>query len=789
MTELELKTRNLKRVYEDDIVKIFKKLPRDLDTFYDVILKNVEEDLRTELEQVLKWLLYVGRPLFVEEVVEACAITIGQKREPPSVNTYRRQASDILDNLPGLVKLDPPYLDEDGSDPPPGLHVLTFAHFSVQEYLFPMRDVQRPAGLCRFTNAFQDHQDIARSCLAYVHHCCMQTHDGTSTYPLKSYCWNFWAMHMKGIADEREAQARLTPESLHLHNSVTSSVLYDENSDIVAADWATFNQCASCFSVAAYSQIVEALQNFEFPSDGKTPKGDSPSIESPLSVASALKMEHQLQMTNSSFRALRLLILQPSSDKDASVKCNMCMDFLENHPQYSSLSYVWGNQDNPRVIYVNGQAHWILASVCSALLQLRLADRPRVLWIDSICIDQFNLEEKVSQVSFMEHIFENAQNVIAWLAENPPANSGLAMDSLNRIIRLVDEADWITLSAVGRLLQEKYWSRIWIIQELAFAQTVIVCYGTYTSSMDNWGSIDEALERLLTETGTGTIVGASIKDFRSWSAVAAVQNIRRVRNSTGGRYTLPELLYVTRSHMTYDLRDKLFGLSALLRESERNSPLLAVDYNRSLGQVCLALTVYLVQEYQCLYALSNADIESQVSWVIDLRNIKTPLVGGDPGLEIYNAGGQRSKESLPIQVETDYRTLRAYGVAVGFVSEIFGTSGLSEDVMDAELETELWRKFAKDRCKLELNDAGSALDFDRNSLLSLANWSGVFEFATSTSSSHYRPYIGMAPKRIQEGDLIVVLFGGKDAFVLREWHLAVPGPKDGNKLYKLIGEW
>jgi hypothetical protein len=313
--------------------------------------------------------------------------------------------------------------------------------------------------------------------------------------------------------------------------------------------------------------------------------------------------------------------------------------------------------------------------------------------------------------------------------------------------------------------------------------------------MDNWGSIDEVLESLLRDPGVRMSVGlvGPIREefFSSWRAVATLQNIRRRHTSTDGRYTLPELLYMTRSHNTVDSRDKLFGLSVLLSESERDNSLLAVDYQKSLSEVCETLTAYLVQEYQCLYALSNADFNSKVSWVIDLRNIKTPLIGGDLELEIYNAGGQRSKESLPIRVETDSMTLRAHGVVVGFVSEIeiFDSTGLSEHVMDGELEIQLWRKFAKDRPELKSNDAGSSLDFARPSLLSLNGWSWVSEFATSTSSSHCRAYIGIAPDRIQNGDLIVVIFGGKDAFVLREWHVAVPRPKDGNKLYKLISEW
>ena len=49
------------------------------------------------------------------------------------------------------------------------------------------------------------------------------------------------------------------------------------------------------------------------------------------------------------------------------------------------------------------------------LLQLRHEKKDRLLWIDLICIDQGNIDEKAIQVERMKDIFGEAQTIIASL--------------------------------------------------------------------------------------------------------------------------------------------------------------------------------------------------------------------------------------------------------------------------------------------------------------------------------------------------------------------------------------
>jgi len=67
-----------------------------------------------------------------------------------------------------------------------------------------------------------------------------------------------------------------------------------------------------------------------------------------------------------------------------------------------------------------------------ALPYLRLQDQPRVFWIDAICVNQSNLEERAQQVQRMAVLFKSATRVIFWIGEASD-DSELVLDLLMKI--------------------------------------------------------------------------------------------------------------------------------------------------------------------------------------------------------------------------------------------------------------------------------------------------------------------------------------------------------------------
>lgn len=98
--------------------------------------------------------------------------------------------------------------------------------------------------------------------------------------------------------------------------------------------------------------------------------------------------------------------------------------------RYDALSYCWGShssQDAPSLeLSIEGMgerrtiAFAITQNLHSALRQLRLEHRTRTLWIDYICINQIDIEERGQQVALMGEIFEAVGSVCIWLGDSSP---------------------------------------------------------------------------------------------------------------------------------------------------------------------------------------------------------------------------------------------------------------------------------------------------------------------------------------------------------------------------------
>jgi hypothetical protein len=113
---------------------------------------------------------------------------------------------------------------------------------------------------------------------------------------------------------------------------------------------------------------------------------------------------------------IRLLYLQPKTDGDI-IKCTLKHARLSEKPKYEALSYVWGPKDtqNERSFVIDDARFSVRENLWIALQHLRLESESRVLWIDAICINQEETQERNHQVSQMGNIFKLAFRVVVWL--------------------------------------------------------------------------------------------------------------------------------------------------------------------------------------------------------------------------------------------------------------------------------------------------------------------------------------------------------------------------------------
>lgn len=120
----------------------------------------------------------------------------------------------------------------------------------------------------------------------------------------------------------------------------------------------------------------------------------------------------------------------------------------------------------------------ITRNLHAALLQLRDPIFERTLWIDAVCINQKDDEERSLQVAAMATIYGLASRVVAWLGEEED-RSGLAFQELtmmalgdNREHELSSESviedgrDEHLSRAIEAVLNREYFQRMWVCIEI-----------------------------------------------------------------------------------------------------------------------------------------------------------------------------------------------------------------------------------------------------------------------------------------------------------------------------------
>lgn len=107
--------------------------------------------------------------------------------------------------------------------------------------------------------------------------------------------------------------------------------------------------------------------------------------------------------------------MQPQSKngnvQEDQIRCELHTWRMIDCPKYIAMSYTWGDSSNPETILVNGAPMSIRQNCRYVLWQARRQPITEYLWIDAICINQEDDDEKSQQVSMMGSIYRNASQV------------------------------------------------------------------------------------------------------------------------------------------------------------------------------------------------------------------------------------------------------------------------------------------------------------------------------------------------------------------------------------------
>ena len=196
--------------------------------------------------------------------------------------------------------------------------------------------------------------------------------------------------------------------------------------------------------------------------------------------------------------AIRLIELLPGEDSDP-ICCSLSTVNLEDAPLFEALSYVWGNPRNrlPIFCFDHGStdpkmsALQVTVNCWHALRRLRLEGQTRVVWIDAICINQNDNDERAQQVGLMGDLYRKAACVLVYLGHDQEQWQISTAFKILRDIAIkaasfptgVQPSAFTGLSHAKRLSFLKFFElpwfkRCWTLQEIGLARrAILVCDG------------------------------------------------------------------------------------------------------------------------------------------------------------------------------------------------------------------------------------------------------------------------------------------------------------------------
>lgn len=395
---------------------------------------------------------------------------------------------------------------------------------------------------------------------------------------------------------------------------------------------------------------------------------------------------------------------------------------LAEHPQYNALSYCWGRDTNSRPISVNGEIIAIHSNLETALRKLQSYRRDMLIWVDQLCINQNNNDEKTLQVQQMGCIYTEASLVFAWLGEAAD-DSDLLMDHIRTIGEdIVPESRSMlyTEGQLDRLLlaymtpksrralsnafkhfcQRAYWQRLWIIQEFVLAQEVVIVCGDqhvsyrqlllttcFIESPRDYIQGANALTKTHTQHAIEDIIEAIIQTYGASkpSFLAGVITYRNRHSSMECRsendffrvLVLSLVLEVDDNHpKSTDPRDRVFATLGLANNAEA-FPMLP-DYEHDWQHVYTELTKALLCQGHidilsyCQFTEANpllVENEKLPSWVPDWNlRIKTPCAGFQ--WDTYFTASPDPSNLQKVQVNEKKGHISLLGVTLDTISSI-----------------------------------------------------------------------------------------------------------------------
>lgn len=165
---------------------------------------------------------------------------------------------------------------------------------------------------------------------------------------------------------------------------------------------------------------------------------------------------------------------------------------------FRPLSYMWGCCHRNKSAIVNGQRVDVTLNL-KDFLKRPISRAGALLWIDAICINQNDIQERAQQVKLMSQIYSSAYPAIIWLGSGDRnlekfLEAMVGFGNAKRQWRDIDDAEIYELvHSLKKFCSLEYWSRMWIAQEIILPKHLLLAYG---SSFIEWKAFWDEVDNL-----------------------------------------------------------------------------------------------------------------------------------------------------------------------------------------------------------------------------------------------------------------------------------------------------
>jgi hypothetical protein len=344
-------------------------------------------------------------------------------------------------------------------------------------------------------------------------------------------------------------------------------------------------------------------------------------------------------------KSFRVLVLEKGLPEEP-IACSLREISSFQEEEYEALSYAWGEATSAHqeLIMCNDREVHIQTNLASALRALRRRNRPRVLWADAICINQQDPLEKARQVPFMRDIYANAREVIIWLGEEHHSDRNAFQflhwlflhfnkqgNKVHReVVEVPSENMWEQVKfeqhhnfgSLKALLGRDWFTRTWVVQELASAQSAVLTWGNESIPWD-------IVSDVFTKLRHPSFMVNDMEDSKTQASLNSLLAMETARRSVNGTLLLSlfQILLGTCFNLCSDPKDKIYAVMGMAKDWREKGEL-DPDYSATTTaeEVFKRFAIWDIQKNGTTRVLSCAtgpeSTSDLPSWVPDWRRIK-----------------------------------------------------------------------------------------------------------------------------------------------------------------------